>query len=169
MKGRPAAAPILAGAPVNWLNFFELMSASKITPGRASKVTVCLFLACFRSPSGWRPNRAGRTPHCTVDGIPLGTAIGAFAGARFTCYATPMSIERDSIHFKILEKLCSAPRPVRGVSTVMLNRAFDAIGAIETLAEAGLIEERGWDVGPGAVWIPTEAGECLYDELVGAG
>lgn len=80
-----------------------------------------------------------------------------------------MSIERDSVQFRILEKLCTAPRPVRGVSTVMLNRVFDAPGAIETLAEAGLIEERGWDVGPGAVWIPTAAGECLYEELAGSG
>ena len=79
-----------------------------------------------------------------------------------------MPIERDSAHFKILEKLCTAPRPVRGVSTVMLNRAFEAPAAIDALAEAGLIEERGWDVGPGAVWIPTEAGECLYEELSGS-
>ncbi len=80
-----------------------------------------------------------------------------------------MRIERGSAHFKILEKLCTAPRPVRGVSTVMLNRAYDAPGAIETLAEAGLIAERGWHSGPGAVWIPTEAGESLYDELAAAG
>ncbi len=80
-----------------------------------------------------------------------------------------MQIKRDSAQFKILEKLCIAPRPVRGVSAVMLNRAFDAPAAIETLAEAGLIEERGWDVGPGAVWIPTEAGESLYEELAGTG
>ena len=80
-----------------------------------------------------------------------------------------MQIERDSIHLKILEKLCTAPRPVRGVSTVMLNRAFDAPGALAALAAAGLIEERGWDVGPGAVWIPTEAGERLYEGLAGAG
>ena len=79
-----------------------------------------------------------------------------------------MRIERGSAHFKILEKLCAAARPVRGVSTVMLNRAVDAPGAIEALAQAGLIEERGWDVGPGAVWLPTEAGERLYGELTGA-
>jgi hypothetical protein len=79
-----------------------------------------------------------------------------------------MQIERDSAHFRILEKLCTAPRPVRGASTVMLNRAFDAPAAIEALAGAGLIEERGWDIGPGAVWIPTEAGECLYEELANA-
>ena len=79
-----------------------------------------------------------------------------------------MQFERDSAHFRILEKLCTAARPVRGVSTVMLNRAFDAPTAIEALAEAGVIEERGWDVGPGAVWIPTEAGESLYEELAKA-
>ena len=80
-----------------------------------------------------------------------------------------MQVERGSAPFKILEKLCTAPRAVRGVSTVMLNRAFDAPGAIEALADAGLIAERGWHSGPGAVWIPTETGENLYDELASVG
>jgi hypothetical protein len=76
-----------------------------------------------------------------------------------------MHIGRDSPHFQILEKLCSAPEAVRGVSGVMLNRVFDAPFVIAELAESGLIRERGWDKGPGAVWIPTEKGERLFREI----
>ena len=76
-----------------------------------------------------------------------------------------MHIGRDSPHFYILEKLCSAPEAVRGISGVMLNRSFDAPFVIVELAESGLIRERGWDKGPGAVWIPTEKGERLFHKL----
>jgi hypothetical protein len=76
-----------------------------------------------------------------------------------------MHIERDSPYFQILEKLCSAPEAVRGVSGVMLNRVFDAPFILAELAENGLIRERGWDKGPGAVWIATEKGEQLFREI----
>ena len=77
-----------------------------------------------------------------------------------------MSIERDSVHFRILERLCAMPKAVRGISGAMLERHFGAGPAVEDLAAAGLIAMRGWANGPGAVWIPTAAGEALYCELV---
>ena len=76
-----------------------------------------------------------------------------------------MSIERDSVHFRILERLCAMPRPVRGISGAMLERHFGAGPAVEELAADGLIAMRGWANGPGAVWIPTATGEALYQEL----
>jgi hypothetical protein len=76
-----------------------------------------------------------------------------------------MSIERDSVEFRILERLCTMPRAVRGISGAMLERHFGAGPAVEDLAAAGLIVMRGWANGPGAVWIPTAAGEALYREL----
>lgn len=79
-----------------------------------------------------------------------------------------MEIERDGIHFRILERLCSAPRAVRGISAGMLERHFDAAWAVDELAAARLIQPRGWAHGPGAVWIPTEAGEALYRQLAEA-
>ncbi len=80
-----------------------------------------------------------------------------------------MSIERDSIHFRILERLCAMPKPVRGISGAMLDRHFDAAWAVEELAAAGLIVARGWANGPGAVWIPTAAGSALWGELTEGG
>jgi hypothetical protein len=76
-----------------------------------------------------------------------------------------MTIERDSEHYRILERLCSMPRPVRGISGAMLERHFGVGSAVEELAAAGLIGPRGWANGPGAVWIPTAEGEALYHEL----
>ena len=76
-----------------------------------------------------------------------------------------MQIERDSVHFRILERLCTMPRPVRGISGAMLDRHFGAPDAVEELASLGLIQGRGWANGPGMVWIPTAAGEALYHEL----
>jgi len=76
-----------------------------------------------------------------------------------------MMIERESVHFQILERLCSMPKAVRGSSATMLDRRFHAEWAVEELATAGLIEERGWADGPGTVWVPTAAGEALYREL----
>jgi hypothetical protein len=76
-----------------------------------------------------------------------------------------MSIERDSPHFRILERLCAMPKPVRGISGAMLERHFEAGWAVEELAAAGLIAARGWANGPGAVWIPTATGEALWREL----
>jgi hypothetical protein len=78
-----------------------------------------------------------------------------------------MEIGRDGAHFAILEALCRMPRPVRGISTAMLERRFNAPWAVRELAEAGLIRERGWYEGPGSVWVPTEAGEELYRRLAG--
>ena len=80
-----------------------------------------------------------------------------------------MELARGSVHFAILEALCRMPRPVRGISGAMLDRRFDAPSAVRELAEAGLIRERGWYEGPGAVWIPTGAGEELYWRRAGGG
>ena len=76
-----------------------------------------------------------------------------------------MAIERDSVHFRILERLCTMPRPVRGIAGAMLDRHFGAPDAVEELASLGLIQGRGWASGPGMVWIPTAAGEAAYREL----
>jgi hypothetical protein len=76
-----------------------------------------------------------------------------------------MTIERDSVHFRILERLCSMPKPVRGISGAMLERHFGVGPAVEELAGDGLIVMRGWANGPGAVWVPTAAGETLYREM----
>jgi hypothetical protein len=76
-----------------------------------------------------------------------------------------MTIERDSVHFRILERLCTMPKPVRGISGAMLDRHFGAPAAVEELASLGLIQGRGWANGPGMIWIPTAAGEALYQEL----
>jgi hypothetical protein len=76
-----------------------------------------------------------------------------------------MIIERDSVHFQILERLCLMPKAVRGISSAMLDRHFHADWAVEELSGAGLIAERGWADGPGTVWVPTVAGEALYHEL----
>ena len=76
-----------------------------------------------------------------------------------------MTIERDSVHFRVLERLCTMPKPVRGISGAMLDRHFGASDAVEELASLGLIQGRGWANGPGMVWIPTAAGEALYHEL----
>jgi hypothetical protein len=76
-----------------------------------------------------------------------------------------MTIERDSVHFRILERLCTMPKPVRGISGAMLERHFGAPAAVEELASLGLIQARGWANGPGMIWIPTAAGEALYHEL----
>jgi hypothetical protein len=80
-----------------------------------------------------------------------------------------MTIERDSVHYLILERLCSLPRPVRGTSGAMLQRDYDAPGAVAELAAAGLIRERGWHDGPGSIWVPTADGEALYQQLAAAG
>jgi hypothetical protein len=76
-----------------------------------------------------------------------------------------MTIERDSVHFVILERLCALPKPVRGTSGAMLDRDYGAPWAVAELAAAGLIRERGWHDGPGSIWIPTPAGEALHQEL----
>lgn len=80
-------------------------------------------------------------------------------------FTPAMMIERNSVHFQILERLCTMPRAVRGISGGMLDRHFHADWAVEELAGAGLIVERGWADGPGTVWVPTAAGEALYREL----
>ena len=76
-----------------------------------------------------------------------------------------MTIERDSVHFRILERLCTMPKPVRGISGAMLDRHFGAPDAVEELASLGLLQGRGWANGPGMIWIPTAAGEAAYREL----
>jgi hypothetical protein len=81
-----------------------------------------------------------------------------------------MAIERDSVHFRILERLCAMPRPVRGIAGGMLERHFRAPEAVEELARIGLIRGRGWANGPGLIWIPTAEGEAVYQALAdGAG
>jgi hypothetical protein len=77
-----------------------------------------------------------------------------------------MMIQRDSVHFQILERLCAVPAAVRGTSGAMLERGFGAPSVIAELERAGLIRERGWHSGPGAVWVPTEEGIALYDQLM---
>jgi len=76
-----------------------------------------------------------------------------------------MTIERDSVHFRILERLCTMPRPVRGIAGGMLDRHFGAPQAVEELAAERLIKGRGWANGPGMIWIPTPEGEALYQAL----
>jgi hypothetical protein len=76
-----------------------------------------------------------------------------------------MTVERDSVHFRILERLCAMPRPVRGIAGAMLDRHFGAPEAVEELAAEGLIKGRGWANGPGMIWIPTPEGEALYQAL----
>jgi hypothetical protein len=76
-----------------------------------------------------------------------------------------MTIERDSVQFRILERLCSMPKAVRGSSATMLERRFQADWAVAELATAGLIEGRGWADGPGTIWVPTAAGEALFHKL----
>jgi hypothetical protein len=80
-----------------------------------------------------------------------------------------MTIERDSVHFRILERLCTMPKPVRAISGAMLERHFAAPEAVEELASLGLLQGRGWANGPGMVWIPTAAGEAAYRELADGG
>jgi hypothetical protein len=89
--------------------------------------------------------------------------------ARALVNIATMEIERDGVHFRILERLCGMPRAVRGISGVMLERHFNASWAVDELAAARLIQARGWANGPGAVWIPTEAGEAVYRRLTGNG
>ena len=76
-----------------------------------------------------------------------------------------MAMERDSAHFRILERLCAMPRPVRGIAGAMLERHFSAPEAVEELARLGLIQGRGWANGPGLIWIPTAEGEAAYRAL----
>jgi hypothetical protein len=80
-----------------------------------------------------------------------------------------MTVERDSVHFRILERLCAMPRPVRGIAGAMLDRHFGAPAAVEELAAEGLIKGRGWANGPGMIWIPTPEGEALYQALADSG
>lgn len=77
-----------------------------------------------------------------------------------------MTIQRDSVHFQILARLCGVPTAVRGTSGAMLERDYGAPSVIAELERAGLIRQRGWHNGPGAVWVPTEEGVALYDQLV---
>ena len=77
-----------------------------------------------------------------------------------------MPIERDSVQFQILARLCGAPKAVRGTSGAMLDRDYNAPWAVDELAAAGLIRQRGWHDGPGAIWIPTPAGEEVYERLI---
>jgi hypothetical protein len=71
------------------------------------------------------------------------------------------------VEFRILERLCTMPKPVRGISGAMLDRHFGTPAAVEELAAAGLIQGRGWANGPGMVWIPTPEGEAAYHALAG--
>lgn len=79
-----------------------------------------------------------------------------------------MIIQRDSVHFRILERLCRTPKAVRGTSGAMLERDYGAPRAIDELARGGLIKERGWHNGPGGIWIPTQDGMALYEQMAAA-
>jgi len=77
-------------------------------------------------------------------------------------------IERDSVHFRILERLCKAPKAVRGTAGAILERDYHAPWAVDELSRAGLIRERGWHNGPGAIWVPTSEGMAIYEQLLSA-
>lgn len=79
-----------------------------------------------------------------------------------------MTIERESVHFQILERLCAPPKPVRGTSGAILERDYHAPRALKELKALGLIQERGWHDGPGAIFVPTADGEMLYARLIEA-
>ena len=100
-------------------------------------------------------------PAKRATGTNAGKAL-AFAGCR---WVGVIHIQRNSIHFHILEALCALPEAVRGITSVMLNRKFNAPRVLEELESNGLIVEQGWDKGPGAVLVATEAGVRLYREL----
>ncbi len=76
-----------------------------------------------------------------------------------------MQIRYDSIHFQILERLCSMPKAVRGMAPAMLQRRFGDLVPVEELAAAGYLKKRGWADGPGWIWIPTDAGLALYRSM----
>lgn len=76
-----------------------------------------------------------------------------------------MQIRYDSVHFRILERLCAMPKAVRGMAPAMLQRQFGDLVAVEELAAAGLLKKRGWADGPGWIWIPTEAGLALFESM----
>jgi hypothetical protein len=78
-----------------------------------------------------------------------------------------LRVRPNSRHHKILKRLCDMPKPVRGISDGMLNRAFSSPRSVQELALAGYIRQRGWHDGPGGVWVPTEAGEELCTKLSG--
>lgn len=79
-----------------------------------------------------------------------------------------MQIRYDSVHFKILDRLCGMPKAVRGMSSAMLQRHFGDLGAVEDMAAAGWLKRRGWADGPGWIWIPTPAGEALHRDMTAA-
>ena len=79
-----------------------------------------------------------------------------------------MQIRYDSVHFRILERLCVMPKAVRGIAPAMLQRQFGDLVAVEELAAAGLLRKRGWANGPGWVWIPTDAGLALHQSMSAA-
>jgi len=76
-----------------------------------------------------------------------------------------LRVRPNSRYHKILRKLCDMPKPVRGISDAMLNRAFASPRSVQELAQAGLIRQRGWHDGPGGVWVPTAEGEDLCAKL----
>lgn len=84
-----------------------------------------------------------------------------------------VEITPDSLHHRILKKLCAMPRATRGMTGVMLNREFKAPRAIEELFQAGLIRGRDWhetmNKVPIAMWVPTEKGEALCRRFSEAG
>lgn len=75
-------------------------------------------------------------------------------------------IERGSVYHKILQYLCSMPKAVRGASEGMLTRHFSDPDAVRELVRMGWLEERGWDSGPGSIWIPSKKGEAICAELI---
>ncbi len=81
------------------------------------------------------------------------------------------SVTADSIHHRILMRLCRAPKATRGMSAAMLEREFKSPKAIEELAKADLIEGRDWhetlDKVPTPIWVPTRKGEELCAKLCG--
>jgi hypothetical protein len=72
-----------------------------------------------------------------------------------------MHIQYGSVHYQILDRLCSMPKAVRGISAPMLQRMFGNAEAVEDLVSAGLVKKRGWSDGPGSILVPTPDGEAL--------
>ena len=59
----------------------------------------------------------------------------------------------------------STPEGSGGTSGAILDRDYHAPRAVQELKAAGLIRERGWHDGPGAIFVPTAEGEALYARL----
>ena len=74
---------------------------------------------------------------------------------------TPFVLQPQSVHHEILERLCAMAKPVRGIAEAMLNRSYNNPRAIQELAQAGLIRERG-NVKAFGAGLTSSAGEMEH-------